>query len=300
MTPEVAGQREGRMLMKGERPPLPTFLIVGAMKSGTSTLAAHLREHPEIFMPRQELHYFDQDPDPRGNLEEYRSLFKDWSGEPEVGEKTPNYSLMPEGAELLADTLGDIKLIWCFRDPVERTYSNYWHAVKRGREFRSFEAAVRREFERIRPGQDHPYRKFGRCYVRRSHYVEQLERFREHFDDAQMHYLLLEDLKEHPQKSVQDVMGFLGVDPELRTPPDLHRHKTYVPRSPMAQYIARALLGDGGSFKRVARINRRKAPGYPPMEKRTWRLLSEHFQEWYREFERLTGMSTKRWRSATV
>lgn len=273
-------------------PPLPNFLVVGAMKSGTSTLAAHLRAHPDIYMPRKELHFFNKCNRPAEAIDRYRLQFSGWSGEPHIGEKTPNYSLIPEGPQRIADVLPEVKLIWSFRNPIDRAYSNYWHMVKRGREIRSFEAALKREYKIL--DRMKLETRTAQCYVMRSDYANQIRRFLEHFDQNQMHYLLFEDLVSSPIDTLQGVMDFLGVE-KVVAEPDLHTHKTRLPKVRFIEYLAHTTLGGTRLGNTVTRLNRKKKPGYPVMSDSTRKSLFERFQTWYPEFERLTGLSTSRW-----
>ena len=68
---------------------LPNLIIIGAAKSGTASLRYYLREHPDIFMHPEEIHFFDNEFE-RG-IKWYESHFGDWAGEAAVGEKTANY-----------------------------------------------------------------------------------------------------------------------------------------------------------------------------------------------------------------
>lgn len=270
-------------------PPLPTFLIVGTMKSGTTTLADLLDQHPDVFMAPGEVHFFSDDEAWARGLDHYRAAFEGWSGEAEVGEKTPAYCYKPGVEDRIAEALPDVRLVWIFRDPVRRAYSNYWHAVRRGIEPLSFGEAVAAEPDRLERGE------IWRGYVERSRYVGQVERFLEHFPRDRMHFALFEDLVEDPVRVARDVFGFLGVDADVRVHKATHSNPTHLPASRRLQHVARRLLGDSTLFRLVSRINRRFAPGYPPMDPDVRASLVDEFEEHNREFERLTGLSVEAW-----
>src|SRR5262245_33715274 len=101
---------------------LPNFLIVGAMKCGTSTLLGYLRQHREIYIARREVHFFDRDSQYRLGIEWYEKQFGSSPQHRAVGEKTPAYCFVPEAAKRIHRHLPDVKLIWIFRDPVARAY----------------------------------------------------------------------------------------------------------------------------------------------------------------------------------
>ncbi len=129
---------------------LPNFIIVGAMKSGTSTLRDLLTLRDDVFLPPGEVHFFSDDEKYARGMDWYASLFATAQTAVAVGEKTPTYSYLPECAVRIHQHLPDVKLVWLFRDPVARTYSHYWHSVKNGSERLSFHAAIETESDRVR------------------------------------------------------------------------------------------------------------------------------------------------------
>ena len=119
---------------------LPTFVVIGAMRSGSTSLYKHLQAHPDVFMPRKEIHFFDDRWD-RG-LAWYRSRFEGYDGQPAVGEATPTYLADPVALDRMAEMIPDARLLAVLRDPVDRAYSHYWMEHARGRDPRTFEQAV--------------------------------------------------------------------------------------------------------------------------------------------------------------
>lgn len=116
--------------------PLPTFLIIGAQKSGTRWLRHNIGCHPSAFVADHEIEFFNHHFD-RG-VEWYAAQFAGWSGEPAVGEATPGYMFHADQPEAVASrieqTLGpDVALIALLRDPVERARSSYVHHLLRER-----------------------------------------------------------------------------------------------------------------------------------------------------------------------
>src|SRR5262245_2521823 len=121
---------------------LPTFLIDGPLKCGTSTLLGYMRQHREIHIAPRELHFFDRELKYRHGIDWDEDQFAAGPQHRAVGEKTPGYSFVPKAAERIHHHLPNVKLIWIFRDPVARAYSNYWHFLRRGRERASFADAI--------------------------------------------------------------------------------------------------------------------------------------------------------------
>ena len=115
---------------------MPTFLIVGAQKSGTRWLRTNLGEHPDVFTAPHEVAFFDGDEFDRG-LGWYGRAFKGWRGEPAVGEATPGYLMLARGGQRTADrihrSLPGVRLLALLRNPVDRAYSAFIHHMGRDR-----------------------------------------------------------------------------------------------------------------------------------------------------------------------
>lgn len=120
--------------MTSTRPQLPDFIIIGAMKAGTTTLYHYLSEHPEIGMSEEkETDFFVEEKNYRLGLEWYRNQFK--PGFSCYGEASPNYAKardFPGVPERIAATIPKCKFIYLVRDPVERFISQYNHAYLTG------------------------------------------------------------------------------------------------------------------------------------------------------------------------
>lgn len=196
---------------------LPTFVVVGAMRSGTSSLARWLRPHPEVFLALpKELHFFDEHYHQGASW--YRQRFADVAGERAVGEATPSYMYRGPAVERMAALVPDARLIAILRDPVERAYSHYWLERVRGREQRSFEDAVLPEMG-PRPPTETPQ---AMTYLAWGRYLPQLQRLAEHYPRQALLPLLFDDLTAAPAATYATVCRFLGVDDDF-VPPEVGR-----------------------------------------------------------------------------
>jgi hypothetical protein len=214
---------------------LPTFLIIGAQRAGTTSLDQYLAAHPEVSRPRtgkggavwnKELHFFDD----RFSLgvDWYRTSFALSASQRLAelrgcqlitGEATPSYLLHPLVPGRVAESLPDVRLIALLRDPVERAYSHYQLMRRKGLEKLSFAEAITAEEERLAdeegriladPGyRARKYRRFS--YVKRGLYAEQLERWFEHFPREQLLVLRTEDFRARPAEIYAEVLAFLGL-----------------------------------------------------------------------------------------
>ena len=268
---------------------LPNFIIVGAMKSGTSTLRDLLSLRDDVFIPPGEVHFFTNPQNYARGLEWYASLFESANGAAAIGEKTPTYSYVPECADRIHQHLPDVKLVWLFRNPVARTYSHYWHSVKNGSERLSFREAIEREPQRIVHDR-------WRGYQLRSVYHLQVENYLRVFPMEQMHFVVFEQLLKDPQRRVNDLLTFLGIEPVSVVPTLPRSNETFIPRSRTVQWLSRRLFGRGTRPSWiVTRFNRRRAPGYPPMDPAIRARLRERFVEPNRRLAELTGLDLSSW-----
>ncbi|PSO44863.1 hypothetical protein BRC21_00790 [Candidatus Saccharibacteria bacterium SW_7_54_9] len=148
---------------------IPTFLVVGAAKTGTSWLHQCMREHPNIFVPEQkEIDFFSWHYD-RGP-ERYRSFFSSRADEKEAGDISPSYMVSKEPPRRIKDWNPGMKPIFIFRDPIERAYSHYCMLLRAGGATDDIEAEMTKDRRLIQEGL----------------YFKHLNRFREHFPEDQI------------------------------------------------------------------------------------------------------------------
>ncbi len=207
---------------------LPTFIVGGAPRAGTTFLYEVLDEHPDVFMakPRTpEPKFFLIDDEFQKGLAYYSERY--FSGAlggrcTAVGEKSTNYLESPVAARRIRTSLPDVKLLFALRNPIERAFSNYLWSTKNGLETLSFEEAIKTEA--VRESQYAPEHRYSRpfSYVSRGMYATLLEPFFAAFRPAQIHVVILEDLEDNPQPHLDAIWQYLGVPP-YRPQGDLHR-----------------------------------------------------------------------------
>ncbi|MBT8207819.1 MAG: hypothetical protein HKN07_10165 [Acidimicrobiia bacterium] len=271
---------------------LPNFVIIGAMRSGTSSLAGYLASHPDLFMaPRKELHFFNRHYDE--GLEWYRQRFADSTSQSAVGEATPTYIYDKQSIDRMAADIGEAKLIAILREPVSRAYSHYWFNRSRGYEPMTFEEALAAEGQRL-DGAD-PLTRARYSYVDRGRYVDQLEHVATRFPDDQVHVLLVEDLKRSPAATYGAVCAFLGIDSEFR-PENLGApvNAFYRARWPKLNQAVKGFPKPVRTAVKV--INRADAEPYPPIESETRDRLRSEFSDSVARLERLLDRDLDAWR----
>ncbi len=208
---------------------LPDFIIIGAQKSGTSTLYELLDQHPQLAASyRKEVHFFDGGRDPRVDNyalgeEWYRSNFPTCAELDEATktfEATPLYMLNPLTAERIAETLPEAKVIALLRNPTDRAISHYLHERQRNMEDLDLLPALMAEEERLAPviaRQDFKDHAFARkSYKCRGLYAQQLRRYHEHLSPDRVLAISSDDFFDRTSVTLQRVFEFVGVDHEHR------------------------------------------------------------------------------------
>jgi len=212
--------------MPTDRRRRPNLFIVGAPKSGTTTLYHYLQDHPGVFMPWQkEPHFFDRDePFRKEHLPEYLELFSDATSEHVyVGEGSTGYLSSLKASRAIRAFCPAARIIAMVRNPVDLAYSLHGELSYRLYEDEpDFEKAwslqePRRRGERIPGinlvGIDPRMLQYGT--VART--GEQLARLLEVFPRDQVHVVVFDDFSKEPAASHADVLRFLGL-PVLRRP----------------------------------------------------------------------------------
>ena len=199
---------------------MPSFLIIGAKKCGTTSLFNYLSKHPNIGAPTwKEISYFNIHFD-RGSLW-YRSFFpislpKLDSQDLITGEATASYICHPQAPQRIAETLPNVKLIALLRNPVDRAYSHYHHTKRIGRENLSFEEAIAQEDSRVKQ-LEHESQELGLksspaynyTYLSSGLYAEQLKNWLKLFNKQQLLILKSEDFFDCPEAIFKQVLNFL-------------------------------------------------------------------------------------------
>ena len=183
---------------------LPDFIVIGAMKSGTSSLYQWLGRQPELELPAmKEPHFFSRDEAWRRGPGWYADLFPEAPGKL-VGEASTTYT-NPDHCEAaaarMASVVPDARLIYVLRHPVARLRSHYRHAVLRGEERRPLGEVLADPANR---------------YLRRSLYHACLAPYLAHFDRSQICLVRFEDLVSEDAPAWPVVLGHLGLPPRPR------------------------------------------------------------------------------------
>ena len=202
---------------------LPSALIIGAQRSGTTSLFNYLAQHPDVRQPLgKEIHYFDLHY-ARG-IRWYRGRFPfrhRLRGGALTIDASPYYLLHPLAPERAARLLPGVKLVAILRNPIDRAFSHYQHEVRDGRETLSFPEAIEREAERLgdeeeRLRRDPTYYSYNHhrySYTRRGRYLEQITRWMQHYPRSRLLVIQSERLFTEPAAVCAELYEFLGLRP---------------------------------------------------------------------------------------
>jgi len=223
---------------------MPNFIVIGAAKSGTSSLHNYLSEHPEIYMSKnKEPNFFAYEgwqPDYCGSgdaeaptnvktvpyLKDYQALFDGVTKEKAIGESSPCYLYMPEAPTRIKRYIPEAKLIAILRHPVDRAYSRYSHFCRNGRETLDFSEALKEEDNR-RKNHWAP----GWRYLDFGFYSIQIQRYLDRFDREQIQIYLYEDLKSDPKHMIKNIFQFLGVDDTFQPNLSVKYNQSNIPKN---------------------------------------------------------------------
>ncbi|NWG23444.1 MAG: sulfotransferase domain-containing protein [Pseudorhodoplanes sp.] len=208
---------------------LPSVLVIGAQRAGTTSLHEYLSQHPSLFASRRkEVHYFDihygkgsrwyasnfptrkYAEEKAGSSTQYHSF-----------ETTPYYLYHPLAPARAAQMLPHAKIIVLFRNPISRAYSHYLNEVRKGYEKLTFADALAAEDERLRGESEklinqpsyYSYNHQHYSYVDRGRYAAQVEHWLKYFPRNQFLFLRSEDLFQNPGKTLNEIAEFLNIAP---------------------------------------------------------------------------------------
>lgn len=194
---------------------MPDFIIGGAPKCGTTSLHQVLDQHPDIWMAKNELYFFDADdpvahqdfltienddltwrsPDQPSLRDWYQGRFAEAPKNCLIGEDTTTYLMSDVAPFRIRAAAPQSKVIFMLRDPVARAVSQYWHLLRSGRTTLSLEQAISQE----------------PSIIRGSTYAPPLRLYRQALGKERIHVVLFEEFKADQQAELDKVTGFLGL-----------------------------------------------------------------------------------------
>lgn len=204
---------------------LPSFLVIGAQRSGSTFLHDTLTALTSARCSplQKEVHYFDNKY--YRSLDWYARFFDSTDGrkEEKTFETSPGYLYHPAAPKRVARSLPEVRVVAVLRDPVERALSQYRWMCQVGLETRGAVEAFCYDARRVQRERDPDYLRrfedplyfdfdhFQRGYLRRSLYHLQLKRWLRHVPSSRVRVVSSSDLFDRPREVVRILASFLGV-----------------------------------------------------------------------------------------
>jgi hypothetical protein len=280
----------------------PESYLIGAQKAGTTTLAYLLDQHPQLTIGQTKEPHFFTDFYAKG-LDWYSKQYPNASGRLCMDAST-SYSMAPltngwrqrdprvyDGVPAKIQSVRpDAKFIYLLRDPVDRTYSGYWHDLRMGVKEEAFKAAVQR----------------NSFYLDVSDYHGQLLRWLEYFPLSSFHFVLFEQMKDRPLEAVNHCLAFLGLPAADSITVDSAQNQSHqvgwVGRKvnqieiafPGLRGVLKSALPAG--VKTLVQHVKAGSGRLPAMSDADGRFLVDYFRERNQKLEGLIGLSLAGWR----
>lgn len=228
---------------------LPNFLIIGAAKAGTTSIAQYLDQHPQIYIsPIKEPFFFSFEGEDLSfcgpgdsqslrlcvnNLQDYEELFKGVSDEIAIGEASTSYLYTPKAAERIYHYIPHAKLVAILRNPVDAAYSSFLHQTREGYEpSKSFLDALEDEERRIKENWMYFWH-----YKNNGFYYEKIKRYYELFPKEQIRVLIYDNFIDDSLAFIETLFEFLEVDNSFRPDIGIKYNVSGIPRNRLLHYL---------------------------------------------------------------
>jgi hypothetical protein len=297
----------------------PNFIIIGPPKCASTSLHFYLGQHPEIFTTKvKETRFFSLNYDK--GMDYYAEYFEDAGNAKAIGEATPSYSFLPFVADRIKQHFPDIKLILCFRNPMDRTFSSWLMQKGMGKEKLPLREAIeinRKQMDYItlegEKGEQTWLNSTGnfsadesrlRTYIQGGMFAAILKSYYKRFSSEQIKIVFLDDLKKDFDGTMSSLFSFLGVNENFIVP---NKEIVNFHFDRKANKITNRLFGVKGTRflidltpkfikDRLKKSWRTKEPPKISMEDRLY--LWEIFKDDVAELEKVTGRDLSDWNPA--
>jgi len=305
-----------KVSINNNRVNLPDFLIVGAARSGTTSLFYSLDKHPDIFFPKNKEPFFFSFMDERPSdmmdknfkkhlkwrRDDYIKIFSKAKKNQILGEGSTSYlytykKTIKNIKELYKDNYKNIKIIAILRNPVNRAFSHYLYFVRRGIERLDFQQAIKPEIiqERLKKNISYDYIGYG-------FYYKQVRAFKKEF--PRMKIILFDEFIKN-NNIMKEIFDFLEVEEKIDSRAKYSSNPSGVPKSKLAELFIRAFTGDSvlkkaiyKIFPGVKRIGSKlyeKLLKKPDMKKETRELLLSIYKDDIKKLEKLIKKDLSDW-----
>lgn len=303
---------------------LPSFMVIGAAKAGTTALNQYLSQHPQIFMcPLKEPHFFSTDQIYSRGLEWYKGLYADAAPGQMCGEASTSYTFFPRTPltpARIAQVAPEIKFIYLVREPISRVYSACLQALKYQKyvlkEVKKMEQKQYSIEHLIELGSDPQNASGLPDFIQNSQYINQINEYLNFFRKEQLMIIPQEDLAGHPDETLKKIFEFIGVDPntyQIHTDRvQANTTKTMLEGAKSEQLaqrlgslpgytVLKPLIPNGlkDLIKRINQMLTADEQVIPPMSEVTKQRLQEHFLPYNQALEEYLQRDLSHWQLST-
>lgn len=284
----------------------PNFIIIGAPKSGTTSLYHYLWQHPDIeFSKVKEPKYFSfKDVSfnftghPKGveklkkstinSEEDYIALFKNMESK-YIGEASPNYFHFEPAAKNIFDFYPGMRLVVILRNPVERLYSDWKHNVRMGWEpVKKFTKILQITDSRMK-NNGLPYYD----YLNKGKYSTHLERYLRYFPKKHIKIIFYEDFEDDPGSICNEVIEFLGQDGNFQFKTDkIYMQDIHTPKNEHIWKMSKKIGRFSFRIKKFLDDLNSVPKEISPRDKA---VVQRYYREEILQLEKLTGRSLRHW-----
>ncbi|MEM9565491.1 MAG: sulfotransferase [Actinomycetota bacterium] len=288
----------------------PSFFVIGAYRSGTTTLYRMLRQHPGVFLPlEKEPNWLAVEDNPEAShiLRErsvadrvaYEALYADRRADQVPGDISPEYLRNPHVAGHLASVAPGARLVAVLRNPVDRAWSDFLLHRRDGNETcETLVEALGQQSARTTNG-DH---RAGH-YLDSGLYATQLRRYLDHFPADQLQVHLFEDLKTDLDGTMRSIFAHIGVDPDVEVEGEQPINASGIPRNPVVAtalkarshlrpYVSRSVLERARPLWDRVLSTQLDRPSLSPADRR---VLLDHYADEIPELARLLDRDLSHW-----
>lgn len=282
------------------------FLIAGAQKAGTSTLATVLARHPDVFFTRpKEVPFFVCDHVYDRGARWFEQHFAQARPDQRIGSASVHVAASARAVARLHRYNPSTKLLLMLRNPADRAYSAFWYARRLGLETAaSFEEAIalNQGDENEDPSNQE------RSYINNGRYVLHIRNLLEWFPQDQISVLLFEEFIEEPFAVLSRIGDFLGLRAEpWQVQLDRVNGAARARSSSVARFLhSRSLFKDVGrkflpqelcyKLRQIADEVNTVPHAYPDLSLDTRSALNEKFRDDNRSLAELLSIDVDVWR----
>jgi hypothetical protein len=277
----------------------PNFFILGAGKSGSTSLYWHLKKHPDIFLTRiKEPTFFSEGFQVVKSPNRYFELYDAVSTENIIGEASHVYLTTQSTARVLKGLFPDAKFLIILRNPADRAYSLYHHMRRHGFEYiNTFEKALEAEEVRFTSKKfldECPQYFYNYLYFRSSLYGEQIKNYFSIFPQKkQFHIIKFEEFITDPNGYFNRIFQFLGVNPDVDIEFEVRNTGKVTARFPLIHFFVNTRINKPLALRNVLLnlLKQIKPMKIPPMRQETRNFLLDRYTDDLKLLYELTGIS---------